>query len=162
VNTTVSWRCLPALSQLVDADPRLVHQFLGAVVTRQDGRLGGHRFHRVERPGPGDAVVRFEVALLGRDLSTVERVSLDDRGLGFVQVTGYLEAVEERIDVTPVGDCTRLSYSGRYQPRQTLAGRLLGPLLVPMIYRRELRATLRSIKLLAEQRQAGSAMFRRA
>ena len=162
MNTHPEWRPLPALNQLVDADPRLVRQLLGAVVTQQDGELGGHRFQRAETTGLGEALVRFEVSMLGRDLSSVERVTLDDTGLGFEQVTGYLEAVEERIDVVSEGDSTRLSYNGRYRPRPTFWGRLLGPSLVPMIYRRELRRTLRSIKLLAERRQAGSAMFRRA
>ena len=162
MSTKGSWRSLPALHQPVNADPRLVRQFIGAVLTQPDGDFGGHRFHRVEVPAPGEAVVRFEVTMLGRDVSTVERVSLDDAGLRFEQITGYLPAVEERIEVVPVGESTRLSYSGRYQPRQTFGGRLMGPLLVPMIYRRELRRTLLHIKLLAEKRQAGSAMFRRA
>lgn len=99
--------------------------------------------------------------MFGRDLSSTERVVLDDAGLSFEQVSGYLPAVEERIAIAPVGEATELAYSGRYLPRTTFWGRLLSPVLVPMIYRREVRKTLRSAKRMAEARQARSAMFRR-
>jgi hypothetical protein len=156
-----SWRALPHLSLMVQADLGLVRQLLGAVVTTEHGEMGGHRYQQVEKVSPTEAVVRFQVEMLGRDVSSTERVVLDDAGLTFKQVSGYLAAVEERIAITPVGHATQLAYSGRYQPRTTLWGRLLGPVLVPMIYRREVRKTLRSAKQMAEARQARSAMFRR-
>lgn len=155
------WRPLPTQGLAVDADPRLVRQLLGAVVTSKRGELGGHRFQQMQKVSRTEAVVRFEVKTFGRDLATAERVVLDDEGLRFEQVTGYLGAVEELIAIRPSGAATELAYSGRYQPRATFLGRLVGPLLVPMIYRREIRKTLTATKVLAEARQARSVVFRR-
>lgn len=157
-----SWHKLPELTMTVRADPRLVSQLLAGVVTLKQGEMAGHRYHQVEQVSPTEALVRFQIDMFGRDLSSTERVVLDNGGLTFQQISGYLPAVEERIAIRPSGQDTELTYSGRYRPRPGLWGRLLGPLLVPIAYGREAKKTLQSAKQVSEARQARSAMFRRA
>ncbi|MDQ6748905.1 MAG: hypothetical protein M3010_12470 [Candidatus Dormibacteraeota bacterium] len=156
------WRGLPVLTLTVDADPRLVGQLLGAVVTRPRGELAGHRYERLEAVSSTEAVVGFEVSILGRDFSTTERVVVDAGGISFTQLTGSVPAIEERIDLTPAGLGTRVRYSGRFQCRPGLLAALLEAPLVYTIYAFEGLKTLKAVKTAAEARQAKSAMFRRA
>jgi len=160
--TSTAWSPLASVHCLVDADPRLVRQLMGGVVTQASGDLAGHRYTRVELLSPSEALVRFELRILGRDATTVERVSVDGEYLAFTQVSGFLPAVEETIQATPAGSKTRLSYRGRYQPRPGPWGRTLGAILVRGIYRQEAKKTLDALRVASERRQASSAAFRRA
>src|SRR5258708_33875181 len=100
--------------------------------------------------------------MFGRDSATTERVVLDDAGIRFQQISGYLPAVEERIAILAAGEDTVLTYGGRYQSRPSFWGRLLGPLLVPRTYWRAARKTLEKAKQLAEAPHTQSLMCRRA
>ena len=156
------WRPLPAVTAIVDADPRLVLQVLGAVVTQDRGVLAGHQYECIERESRSAAVVRFDLRVFGRLQATVERVVLEGTAVSFVQVAGYLPAVEETIRVDEaVGQGSLMTYSGRYQVRPGVLGRTVGAAIVPAIYRREARRTLEAVKGLAEARQARSVVFRR-
>jgi hypothetical protein len=126
----------------------------------KEGGLGGHRFERLERVSDTEAVVRFEGRIWGLNFSTVEKVRRDDLGVTFELLSGYLPAVEERMEVFQAGGGSLVRYSGRYRPRPGIFGRLLGPLLVPLIYRREVARSLQATKTAAEARQAKSALYR--
>lgn len=155
------WRRLPTVTTVVDADHRLVLQVLGAVVTQDHGALAGHAYECIERESRSAALVRFDLRVLGRRLSTVERVVLEGPAVSFIQVSGYLPAAEEVIRVDEAARRSAvLTYTGRYQPRPGPLGRIFGAALVPAIYRREARRTLGGLKQLAEARQARSALFR--
>ncbi|MFN2463718.1 MAG: hypothetical protein ABR573_07445 [Candidatus Dormibacteria bacterium] len=156
------WTDLPRSACDVDADPRLVHQVLGAVVTQPSGDLAGHRFTRLSRPSQGEAVVRFDLRLMGRPLATTERVTVHPGGVSFEQLDGYLPAVEESLEIVSIGGgATQVVYSGRFRPRPGLLGRSLGAVLARAVYGAEGRRTLAAVKSTAEARQARSAMFRR-
>ena len=142
------------------ADPRLVRQVMGAVITQESGELGGHRYQRVEQASPLEAVVWFQGRFMGFPFSTVDRVVESEAGLTFHQVEGYLPAVEEEMTVSAIANGSLVTYRGHFRPRPGPFGRVLGPLLAPLIYRREARRSLRHLKSIAESRQARSAMFR--
>jgi hypothetical protein len=65
------------------------------------------------------------------------------------------------MEVLPAEGGSVVRYSGRYRSRPTFFGRLLGPILVPLIYGREAAGSLRATKAAAEARQAKSALYPR-
>jgi len=138
-----------------------VREVLSAVVHVPRGEMAGHAFERVSAISENEADVRFRLRLLGIPVETLERVRADETGVHFQLLRGYLPAVEEHMAVVAEGADSVVRYSGRYQTRPGLFGRLLGPVLVPPIYRREVRRSLLEMKRRAEERQAHSAMYRR-
>jgi hypothetical protein len=155
------WRDLPLIECPISADPRLVRELLAGAISQPGGESAGHRFRRLERVSDTEAVVRFEGRILGIRFVTVERLRSDDVGVTFELVSGYLPAVQERMEVLQADGGSVVRYSGRYRSRPGLFGRLLGPILVPLIYGREAAGSLRATKTAAEARQAKSALYRR-
>jgi hypothetical protein len=161
VDPETPWRDLPLIECEISADPRLVREFLAGAISQQGGESAGHRFRRLEQVSETEAVVRFEGRILGIPFVTVERLRSDAVGVTFELVSGYLPAVEERMEVLPADGGSVVRYSGRYRSRPGFFGRLLGPILVPLIYGREAARSLRATKTAAEARQAKSALYRR-
>jgi len=151
-------RPLPELQLEIAAHEQLVYQLIGAA---GQGGGGSHGARLLDRPAPERMIVEFTTRLLGREVKTIEEVSLLDGGrIHYRLLEGPLPAVEEEFSIQPqAGGCV-LRYSGWFKAhRGWLRGRLES-VLVPWLYRRAVWSSMLEIKALAEARQAKSRLFR--
>lgn len=111
---------------------------------------------RLEKRSDTEWVVEFVTEAGGRDVRTVDLLTLDGpRAIHYRWIEGPLPKVEETIRFTPVnGGRTKLTYSGMFTVGKGPVGWLIGLVRVKPLYDRVVRDHLRQAKELAEKRAA--------
>lgn len=147
---------LPTLDLEIAARPELVYQMIAAVGQGPDAAHA----RLIERPAADRAIVEFTTRVLGRTVRTVEEVGFHPPGrITYRLLKGPLPLVEEEFLIEPAGEKTRLRYHGTFTPHQPWWRAAFDRLVVPRIYRKAVWASMKQVKLAAEERQRKSRVF---